>query len=280
MQVEKRYLPESNRLGVVTATVLLTYALTRLVNVPGITVSIQLPGFYFAYPLTVGTAMTLMSAGLTASGMDWLLRTHPSFHSLPTSKIWQTQRTLEHWLLPALTAFIIGVLLDILPSDQLWWVGFSFGAMILISVFMAEYIAVDPGAPLYALASAGLTALSYALFLLFVIALRLGGARLFLIVPAVFFAAGLVTLRTLHLRLSDHWEFIWAFGIGLTSAQLAAGLHYWPLSTLQYGLILLGPLYALIALATNLGEDVPLRNAMTEPGMILGALWAAAVFLH
>ena len=51
-------------------------------------------------------------------------------------------------------------------------------------VFIAEYIAVDPGAPLYALASAGLTALSYALFLLFVIALRIGGARLFLVVPA------------------------------------------------------------------------------------------------
>ena len=280
MQAERQYLPDSNRLGVVTATVLLSYALTRLVNVPGITVSIQLPGFYFAYPLTIGTAMTLMAAGLTASGMDWLLRTHPSIHSLPTSKILQSQRTLEHWLLPALTAFIIGVLLDILPSGQLWWVGFSLGGVILFSVFVAEYIAVDPGAPLYALASAGLTALSYALFLLFVISLRLGGARLFLIVPAVFFAAGLVTLRTLHLRLSDRWEFNWAFGIAFINAELAAGLHYWPLSTLQYGLILLGPLYALIALATNLDEDVPLRNAITEPGVILGVLWAASVFLH
>ena len=280
MEAEKRYLPDPNQLGVVTATVLLTYALTRLVNVPGINVSIQLPGFYFAYRLTIGTAMTLMAAGLTASDMDWLLRTHPSFHSLPTSKIMQSERTLEHWLLPALTAFIIGVLLDILPTGQLWWVGFTFGSLILISVFMAEYIAVDTAAPLYALASAGLTALSYALFLLFIIALRLGGARLFLIVPAVFFAAGLVTLRTLHLRLGNRWEFHWAFGIGLISAQLAAGLHYWPLTTLQYGLILLGPLYALTELATNLGEDVPLRNAMTEPGVILGALWVASIFLH
>ncbi len=280
MQVEKRYLPDSNRVGVVTSTVLLTYALTRLVNVPGFTVSIQLPGFYFAYPLTIGTAMTLLAAGLTASGMDWLLRTHPSIHSLPINKIMQSQRTLEHWLLPALTAFIIGVLLDILPSGQLWWVGFAVGALILLSVFTAEYISVDPNAPLYGLSSAGLIALSYALFLLFVIALRIGGARLFLIVPAIFLAAGLVTLRTLHLRLSGRWDYIWSFGIGLVSAQLAAGLHYWPLTTLQYGLILLGPLYALIALATNLGEDVPLRNAVTEPGIILGALWAAAIFLR
>jgi hypothetical protein len=280
MRAERRYLPDPNQLGVVTASVLLTYALTRLVNVPGINISIQLPGFYFAYPLTIGTAMTLMAAGLTASGMDWLLRAHPSFQSLPSSKIRQSQRTLEHWLLPSLTAYIIGVLLDILPSGQVWWVGFTFGALILISIFVAEYIAVDAAAPLYALASAGLTALSYALFLLFIIAMRLGGARLFLIVPAVFFAAGLVTLRTLHLRLSNRWEFYWAFGIGLICAQLAAGLHYWPLTTLQYGLVLLGPLYALTALATNLGEDVPLRSALTEPGVILGALWAAAIFLR
>jgi hypothetical protein len=280
MQAQGRYLPDSNRVGVLTATVLLTYALTRLVNAPGFTVSIQLPGFYFAYPLTLGTAMTLMAAGLTASGMDWILRNHPSLGSLPSSKILQSERTLEHWLLPALTAFIIGVVLDILSSGQLWWAGLMIGAVILIAVFIAEYIAVDPGAPLYAMASAGLTALSYALFLIFVIALRFGGARLFIIAPAIFFAAGLVALRTLHLRTGGRWEYIWAFGIGLVSAQQAAGLHYWPLTSLQFGLIVLGPVYALITLATNLHEDVPLRKALTEPGVILGALWAAAIFLH
>jgi hypothetical protein len=280
MQVQERYYPDTNRVGVLTATVLLTYALTRLVNAPGITVSIQLPGFYFAYPLTLGTAMTLMAAGLTASGMDWLLRHHPSMQDLPPSKLFLSERTLEHWLLPALTAFIIGVMLDILPTGQLWWVGFIVGSTILTAVFVAEYTAVDPAAPLYPLASAGLTALSYALFLLFVIALRIGGARLFVITPAIFLAAGLVTLRTLHLRNSGRWEYIWAFGIGLICAQLAAGLHYWPLTSLQFGLALLGPLYALIALANNLNEDLPLRKALTEPGVILGALWAAAIFLH
>ena len=115
--------------------------------------------------------------------------------------------------------------------------GLSVGAAILTSVMMAEYVAVDPGAPLYALASAGLIALSYALFLLFVIALRMSGLRLFLSVPAIFLAAGLVALRTFHLRLSGRWEFPWALGIGLISAQLAAGLHYWPLTPLQAGLV-------------------------------------------
>lgn len=271
MQVRERYLPDPNRVGVLAAAVLLTYALTRLANAPGLTLSIQLPGFYFSYPITLGTAMTLMAAGLTATGMDALLRSHPS---------WQGRTTLEHWLLPALTAFILGVLLDTLPPGNVWWAGFAIGGGLLIIVFLAEYVAVDPGAPMYAFASAGLTALSYTLFLLFVIALGIGEARLFLSLPAIFLAAGLVALRTLHLRSGGRWEFPWAIGIGLISAQLSAGLHYWPLSSLQLGLILLGPLYALSALAYSLGQDVPLRNAIAEPAIILGGLWVAAIFLH
>ncbi|MBI3738006.1 MAG: hypothetical protein HY258_03050 [Chloroflexi bacterium] len=271
MQEQGRYVPDSNRLGVLTAAVLLTYALTRLVNAPGLILSLQLPGFYFTYPITLGTAMTLMAAGLTATGMDWLLRGHASL---------QGQRTIEHWLLPTLTAFITGVVLDILPSGASWWIGFAFGAGLLVSVFLAEYVAVDPGAPSYTLASAGLTALSYALFLLFVIAVYIAGARLFLLVPAIFLAAGLVALRTLHLRLSARWEFPWAIGIGLVSAQLAAGLHYWPVFPLQFGLILLGPLYALTTLAYSLNEDIPLRNALTESGISLAILWIAAIFLR
>src|SRR5271157_1129156 len=231
MQQEGRYLPDGNRVGVLTATVLLAYALTRLINTPGFTLTLQLPGFYFAYPLT-----------LNAAGMNWLLHSHPSLQG----------NTIEHWLLPTLTAFIIGVSLNVLPFGTLWWIGLAISAGTLISIFIAEYVSVDGGAPTYALASAALIALSYALFLMLIIALRTAGTRLFLIAPAVFIAAGLVSLRTLHLRLSGRWEFPWAIGIALTCTQIAAGVHYWPISPLQFGLILLGPLYALTALASNL----------------------------
>ncbi|MFH1185630.1 MAG: hypothetical protein V1755_11435 [Chloroflexota bacterium] len=271
MHEAPRYFPATNQVGVLAATVLLSYALTHLASGPGLTLSIQFPGFYFAYSLTLGTAMTLMAGGLTATGMDWLLQGHQGL---------QGRRSIEHWMLPTLTAVIIGIVLDILPSGPAWWIGLVTGAMILVAVVVAEYITVDPGAPLYALASAGLTALSYALFLLFVISLRLGAARLFLVVPAVFIASGLVALRTLHLRLSERWDYPWAFSIGLVCAQVAAGLHYWPLSSLQFGLAVLGPLYALTALASGLSEDIPVRSAVREPGFILGGLWAAAALLR
>ena len=115
MSETRRYLPPSNQVGVVAATVLLCFALTHLAGGPGLTMTVQLPGFYFAYSLTLGTAMTMIAAGLTASGMEWLLHGHPALGGRPT---------LEQWLLPSLTAFIIGVLLGILPRgrvvDRVW----------------------------------------------------------------------------------------------------------------------------------------------------------------
>ncbi len=270
MQQEARYLPDQDRVGMLTAAVLLAYALARLINTPGFTLTLQLPGFYFAYPLTLGAAMTVMATGLTATGMNWLLYSHPSLR----------ENTVEHWLLPTLTAFIIGVSLNVLPFGRLWWIGLALSGGMLVLVFVAEYVSVDTDAPTYALASATLIAISYALFLMLVLAMRAAGTRLFLIVPAIFFAAGLVTLRTLHLRLSSHWEFPWAIGIALACTQIAASVHYWPISPLQFGLILLGPLYAFAVLAFNLNEDIPLHRAVLEPGTLLAAAWISAVIIR
>jgi hypothetical protein len=270
MQQNERYLPDQDRVGTLTAAVLLAYALARLINTPGFTLTLQLPGFYFAYPLTLGAAMIVIATGLTATGMNWLLYSHPSLRG----------NTVEHWLLPTLTTFIIGVSLNVLPFGTLWWIGLAISGGILVLVFIAEYVTVDGDAPIYALASAALIAISYALFLMLVLALRAAGTRLFLIVPAIFIVAGLVALRTLHLRLSSHWEFPWAIGIALACTQIAAGVHYWPISPLQFGLILLGPLYAFTVLAFNLNEEIPLRRAVLEPGMLLAAAWIAAMIIR
>ena len=268
---ENRYLPDTDRVGVVTAAVLLTYALTHLMETPQYTVELQLPGFYISYPVGLSTLMIILSAGLTATGMDWLLRAHPSLEKTPT---------IEHWLLPTLATFIIGVPLTILPAGITWWAGFAVGSLLLVLIFIAEYIVVEPSAQNYAVATAGLTALSYAIYLILTTALRYAGARLFLLAPALFLAAGLVSLRTLHLRVGKKWEFNWAIGIALVCTQIGAGLHYWPVSPVQFGLILLGPLYALTTLTGNLLEGVSLRQALVEPLIALGLAWGLAALFQ
>jgi hypothetical protein len=266
-----RYLPDSNRLSVLTAAVLLAFALTRFIQAPDYTLQLQLPGFYFAINLDLNTITTILAAGLTATGMDWMLRGHPALRD---------NRTIEHWILPTLTTFVIGIPLTLLPGGGLWWLGFGVGGVLLVLVFLAEYIVVEPADSYYPTATAGLTALSFAMYLILAVALRYAGARLFLVVPALLLAAFFVSLRTLHLRLSSRWQFAWAAGIALASVQLAAGLHYWPVSPVRYGLLLLGPLYALTSLAAGLGEGNSLRRAAVEPAVMLGLVWSVVIWVR
>lgn len=267
----QRYLPDGDRVGVLTSTVLLAFALAHLIQTPGLSLDIQLPGFFLPVPLNLNTAMSVLTAGLTATGMDWLLQGHPSLNGRPT---------YQWWLLPTLTTFVIGVPLSILPPGVAWWIGFAISGTFLFFVFVAEYIVVDPGAPYYALAMAGLTAISYTLFFLLAVALRFSDARLYLLVPALFLAALLASLRILHLRLTGRWEYAWSAGIGFVCVQIASGLHYWPLSPIQFGLMLVGLLYALTNLSINLGEDQPTRRAVLEPAIVIGLCWGLAIFIQ
>ena len=270
MQENRSYLPSADRIGVLIASVLLAFALTRIVQTPSFTITLELPGFYFALPLTLGTFMTILAAALTASGMDWLTRFHPALGA---------KTNIEHLMLPTITTFVIGAPLSLLPSGTIWWAGFAFGAVLLVIVFLADYITIDPSAPSYALARAGLTALAYALFLILTTSLRFSGMRMFVMVPAIFIVASLISLRILHMDGTDRWDFPWAIGIGIICAQISAGLHYWPLTPIQFGLALTGPLYALTMLSVSLAESIPLRRAVVGPAIVLGLAWATALFL-
>jgi hypothetical protein len=270
MSEEHRHMPDANRLSVLLAVVLLAYALAHLIETQRHALNLNMLGITFAIPLNLTVAATLMAAGLTAAGMDWLLRGHPHFEG---------ENTFQHWILPALTAFVLGVPLYNLPFGPAWWLSFGFGGILLLLVFLAEYIILDASDVRHPAASAGLVALSYALFLILTTTLSFSISRLALVVLAVFPAAGMVALRALHLR-TRKWEFAWAVGIATIVAQFAAVLHYWPLTPIQYGLLLLGPLYALTELALNLGEGISPRRAGIETAIELAVFWVAAFLLR
>lgn len=266
-----RYMPDTNRIGLLTSTVLLALAIARLIPSSGFNIEVQLPGFLLALPVNITTIMSVLTAVLTASGMDWLLRGHPSLKG---------RRTFQWWLLPTLTTFVISVTLATLSNSRFWWVGFLLSGIFIFFVILAEYIVVDADAPYYALSVAGLTSISYTLFFVLSIAINTINVRLYIILPALFIASTLAGLRILYLRMSGKWEFAWALGISLVCVQLAAGLHYWPLTPVQFGLILIGPLYGLVNLAINLGENIPTRRATFGPASVITLCWVLAIFLR
>ncbi len=266
-----RNLPDADRLSVLAAMILLAYALARFVNLPAREFSVQLPGIYLSIVINIRTAVTLLVAALTAAGAEWLIHDHPAI---------KHQKTVEHWLLPALTAWVIGLPLFQLPLGLLWWGGFVMGGVILMLVLVAEYIVVDPDDVRQPPAAAGLTVLSFTLYLALVVALRLAGIRLYLLLPGLSLAAGLVGLRVLHLRLHGRWAFPQAGIIAFVTGQLIAALYYWPFTAISFGLALLAPAYALTNLLGNLANQEPFHQAFREPLVVLVILWGLAIWIR
>lgn len=262
--------PDLHRMSTLSAMVLLSIALTRLLPESGYLFTVKLAGFSLTLDFNLNLLMVIAAAGLSAAGVDWLLRSHP---------LLRQGQTVEHWLLPMLTTFILGVPLSQLESNTLWGGAFAAGGLLLILTFWAEYVVVSPGDTNYPLATAVLTVISFALYLILAIAMRYLNVRLLWMAPAIFAGAFLVSVRTLHLRLSGRWEFAWATGIALMGMQLSAGLHYWPVSPVRFGILLLGALYALISLAAGLGEKLPLRRALVEPLVMLALIWSMSIWV-
>jgi len=150
------------------------------------------------------------------------------------------------------------------------------GAVLFLLVLVAEYIASDTADIRYGPAIMALTAVSFAIFLILAIAVKAAGLRLYLLLPALVIPLGLIVLRTLYLRLEGRWQISWAIGIALAVGQMALGLHYLPLTSTRFGLILLGPAYALTSLAGGLSEEQPRPTVWVEPVIMLVIFWLLA----
>jgi hypothetical protein len=266
-----RFPPNLDRISVLAATILLAYTFAGLISIPERQFATQLPGIYLEIEINIQTIVSFLVACLAASGTDWLLREHPSS---------QNQRLAPHLLLPALTAWVIGVPLHQRAFGLYWWIGIFLGGGALILVLMAEYTVVDVNDTNYSLASIGLTTVAYALFFLLAVTLRVSQIRLFLLVPALTLVITFVSLRILHLRQREKWAFQEAGISALIMAQISVAAHYLPLSPLSFGLSLLGPAYGLSSLFGNLGDGKTWGEAILEPLAVLGIFWFLAFWFR
>ncbi len=301
-----RNLPNPEHLSVFTATILLAYVLTRFVTLPGWVLTARPLGILVSLHINVQTIISLLVAGLMAAGTSWLLSDHPSLRTSPGGGLTmqttagdgltrplpgesgpsQGERSLagqlqrgpgpEHWLLPAVIAWVIGIPLAQLPAGPLWLLGLAIGGVLLILILTAEYIAIDADDLRQPVAEAVLTAVSFAAYLLLAIALRAAETRLYLILPALAITASVISLRTWHLRLGGEWAWIEAGLVLMIVGQVAAALHYWPLSPLSYGLVVLGPAYAMTNLVTSMAQGTTFRQALAGQVVILVITWGAA----
>jgi hypothetical protein len=266
-------LPEINRLSIVMATIMLAFALTLLVSFPAPTVSVNLLGIELVFSLNFGTLTILLTSLLAAAGTAWLLQSHPDYaDSNPQLRL------VRHWIVPVLTTFVIGVALENFRGEVFWWVAYILGSLLLLAVFIAEYNVVNVDSVRHPIASMTLTGLSFALYLLMIVAIYSANLRLYIRLPLIAIGAMTVISRSIHLRLGE-WHLIWALVCSLVVSEVAVGFHYLPLSPLQAGLIIVGLAYSLTGVVSSIKESRRGWAFWAEPvGMLsiltlVGLIW-------
>lgn len=248
--------PDFSRLSIISAVIILAYGLVPFVQIPAQSIAIRLPWVVFNYDLDFGSIVSILVAFLAAFGADWLIQTHPNKG---------TQTFIRHGLVPALTAWVIGVPLSFLEVGIEWWIVVALGGILLAFILVAEYLVVDSNSEAHLPASLGLTAISFALFLVLAIALQASGMRLFLLVPALSITLFFLVSRSLYLRTAGDWNWFWSFGVAFFVGQIALGLHYLPIQPLSFGLVLAGIAYPLTLLIIAHKEGKKGFNLLIEP---------------
>lgn len=250
--------------------ILLAYALMPFIQTPSREISFIPFGILIKFNLNFTLVIAFLAAGLAVSGTDWLIRDHPRRNRNPV---------YPHYLLPALTAAVIGIPLGLLKVSLQWWAVFGLGTFLLLAVLLAEYISVDSQDSRHAPAQMVLHAVSYGLLLTLIISIRAAGLRLYLLLFALVPTFALLGLRLFFLRLHGLWNLEWAAAITLIIAQTAIGLYYLPLSPARYGLILLGIAYGMLELAAVLQPGQWEKTKIIGPALVLVLFWLMAIFI-
>lgn len=266
---EKASFPSIKDLSILTAVVVMVYIFLPMFSQEAKPFEFFLFQISFVFPINFGALMSVISAVLTSAGVDWLLESHPKAE----------QRTrFIHWVLPGLTAWAIGVPLSQLKPGPGWWIVLGLGVLLLIAVIIGEYITVDITDKRFTFASIGLNAVTYALFLIFTVAINGMGVRLYFLVLTVFPFSVFAALRILSLRLAGKRIWKWALAIALILSQTAFSLHYFPISPLQFGLFMTGIIFLLTSISVIVENKENLKKSWIAPVMFFFLFVLIALF--
>lgn len=262
---EKLARPEPERLSALTALVLLTYGLIRMIVLPAVEAEIAAFGLLIKFVFRTQSVMLALAAALAGAGTDWLIQIHPLRS--------RGRRTVENWVIPALAAVALGVIVIRLPEGPVLWIGLLLGALLLIAIFTAEFIVSYADDPRYDWVATSLLALAFLLLsgmLYSIYALEL---RAIFAVPLVTLASLAITWRLLRLALPERRLESWAILIGFLVAQIALGLHYWPIPPLRLSLMLALFIYLTYQFVqSHLQREFGLRSMLEQIGVGLIAL--------
>ncbi len=275
-----RTTPNFQQVSVLAATLSLTFLLAKLISFPGGELSLAVLGILVDFRFNVNTVTAVLAAGLSATGTFWLVQHHPSGHE---------KQFLQFGILPALSAWVLSVILWSLPLQGLWWMMLALGVGLLILIWTAEFVLVEPRDVNFRIALSGISTITFILFFALAANLRAADIRLVFLIPSMSVAAGLLTIRFLFLRLQgaslyERSNIFTAYFAALTTllvtAQVATAGHFLPFSPVAFGLLVTGPAFAANVFFANMVEERPRLRTIWEPILILAGIWLLALWLN
>lgn len=260
-----------NRFSVVVATILLAYAIAQFIQIPSQNTPLVIGGIIIPLSFNYSTLVTLAVAGMTASGTDWILRDSPYLGD---------RSTIPHLLLPALLAWVLNVTLNNMVESPFRWGMLIVGGIFLFFVIWSEYNSLFPEDFRQPISTALLTALSYAILLVLSVSLESSNQRLIISIPAIALGSVTMSMRVLQMRLSEQWPVLPAIGCMLITSQMAAALHYLPITPLSYGLVILGTLFVVVNFILNIANKASLRRSGFEAVISILIIWILALWIN
>jgi hypothetical protein len=222
--------PGFNQISSLTALVLLSYGLIRMITLPSVETEFALLGLLIKIEFRTQSIMLILVAALAASGVDWLIRNHPYFKG--------NILILEHWVLPALAAVAIGVIVLQIPESPQLWLGLFLGALLLVGVLWAEFIVSFQRDPRYGTVTIALNGLAFLLLTGSYFAIYALQLRVVFAIPIILVLTSAVIWRLFRMGFPGDRVWPWGMMISIITAQVAVALHYWPISPLRTSLLL------------------------------------------
>ena len=229
VNTKNRSIP-SDRLSIISALIILNYALMPFIYSPEIPLNFSVLGIVFNLNLKYSNLMVLSASAFGAVGSYWLLYDHPLINRT---------NLLIHLILPTLISGVMSIPLNVIAIGPAWWIVFALESILIIFTVIAEFYSIDPQNSLFELSKIILLPLALSLILLLSISVRSADYRLYIeaIILSIVFAIIFIRLNSLTSSTEKKTK-TWVSA--LLFIQVLAACHYLPLPSIAFGLILTG----------------------------------------
>ncbi len=236
-----------------TGIVMIIFMLASLTDRELFSWDVELSGFSLSLGISSMEALIPLTAVIVDLGMYLALRT-----SLPVSN----EQIGLHLFLPFAVTLTIGFTLRGIREGMTGWGLLFITGALLYLVLRFEFIACDPASASRPVSIVVLDGLCYAIFLLFITALRANFSRLVIILPVIFILCIVVSLKIYSFHIIHESIVLLAAVTAVIILFAETGLHYWPVDIVSYSSLMFFWYYTITSIVISADRNESARKIM------------------